>query len=105
MHEPSIIGSESGVGSGTGYTYSGQYGVRRASTRPDAYGTKFGSITADEYLTPMIHLNQRTSGNIARRLSRNSFLIPPQTFVRRATEGMLISTILFPYYHIKSVLI
>jgi hypothetical protein len=77
-------------GASTGFTYTAQYGVRRASTRPDVYRTQFGSLTADEYLTPMIQGNQRYNGNVARRLSRNSFFIPPQTFVRRNTDGMFI---------------
>ncbi|CAF4869916.1 unnamed protein product, partial [Rotaria magnacalcarata] len=63
-----------------------QYGVRRASDRTDAYRTQFGSLSADEYLTPMIQANQRNDGNIARRLSRNSFLIPPQNLIRRHTD-------------------
>lgn len=69
------------------FTYSAQYGVRRASSRPDVYRTQFGSVSADEYLTPMLPASQRQDGNVARRLSRNSFFIPPQTFVRRTTDG------------------
>jgi hypothetical protein len=88
MIDTSIIDNDTGGGSTTGFTYAAQYGVRRAS-RPDVYRTQFGSISADEYLTPMIQSAPRSEGNMARRLSRNSFLIPPQTFVRRATDGML----------------
>ena len=84
-----MIENESTAGSTTGYTYSAQYGVRRASTRADVYRTQFGSMTADEYLTPMINTQPRTDSNVARRLSRNSFFIPPQTFVRRTTDGKL----------------
>jgi len=102
-----IIDAETGGASTTGYTYSAQYGVRRASIRPDVYRTQFGSLTADEYLTPMIQVNQRNDGNIARRLSRNSFLIPPQTFVRRGTDGMLIKDLfsleyIFFYFSINT---
>jgi hypothetical protein len=79
-----------GASSSTGYTYTAQYGVRRASTRHDNYRTQFGSVSADEYLTPMLTQSHRNDGNIARRLSRNSFLIPRQTLVRRPTDGMLI---------------
>jgi hypothetical protein len=89
MLDTSMLDAETG-GASTGFTYTSQYGIRRASTRPDVYRTQFGSMTADEYLTPMIHPPQRPDTNIARRLSRNSFLIPPQTFVRRNTDGMLI---------------
>jgi hypothetical protein len=99
MLDRSILDAETGSAAATGYTYAAQYGVRRASIRPDVYRTQFGSMTADEYITPMIQLNQRTDGNIARRLSRNSFLIPPQTFVRRSTNGMLIK-ILFSFKNI-----
>lgn len=89
-----MIDTETG-GASTGFTYTAQYGVRRASTRPDVYRTQFGSMTADEYLTPMLQPTPRNDTNIARRLSRNSFLIPPQTFKRRNTDGML--TTLYPY--------
>jgi hypothetical protein len=85
-----MLDAETG-GASTGYTYSAQYGVRRASTRPDVYRTQFGSMTADDYLTPILQPpSQRIDNNIARRLSRNSFLIPPQTLRRRNTDGMLI---------------
>ncbi len=84
-----MLDAETG-GATSGYTYSGQYGVRRASNRPDVYRTQFGSLSADEYLTPMLQAQPRTDHNIARRLSRNSFLIPPQTFKRRNTDGMFI---------------
>jgi len=93
MLETSIADVETGGESTPRFSYSAQYGVRRPSTRPDVYRTQFGSITADEYLTPMIQSNQRNDGNIARRLSRNSFLIPPQTLVRRGTDGMLIKNL------------
>jgi len=79
-------------GASSGFNYSAQYGLRRTSTRPDVYRTQFGSITADEYLTPMLQPPQRTD-NMARRLSRNSFLIPPQTFKRRNTDGMYKETV------------
>lgn len=97
MLDPSMIESESVSGSPSGFTYSAQYGVRRASMRPDAYRTQFGSITADEYLTPMIAAQAKPDLNVARRLSRNSFLIPPQTFVRRATDGEFLFFDLFCY--------
>jgi hypothetical protein len=87
-----MLDAETG-GATTGFTYSGQYGVRRASTRPDNYRTQFGSMSADDYLTPMLQPPQRHDNNIARRLSRNSFLIPPQTLKRRNTDGMLIKYI------------
>ncbi|CAF1323824.1 unnamed protein product [Rotaria sp. Silwood1] len=87
MLDASILDAETGGASGA-FTYTAQYGVRRASTRPDVYRTQFGSISADEYLTPMLQPPQRTDNNIARRLSRNSFLIPPQTFVRRITDDL-----------------
>ena len=87
MLDTSMLDAETGGASSTGYTYTGQYGVRRASTRPDVYRTQFGSISADEFLTPMLHTNQRNDGNIARRLSRNSFLIPPHTFARHIADG------------------
>ena len=90
MLDASMIESESL--SGPGFSYSAQYGVRRASTRPDVYRTQFGSMTADEYLTPIPPSQRRSDGNIARRLSRNSFFIPPQTFVRRITEGTSLDT-------------
>lgn len=86
-----MLDTEAG-GASSGFTYSAQYGVRRASTRPDVYRTQFGSMSADEYLTPMLHTAPRNDTNIARRLSRNSFLIPPQTFKRRNTDGRCIST-------------
>jgi hypothetical protein len=92
MLDTSLLDAETG-GASSGFTYSAQYGIRRASTRPDVYRTQFGSMSADEYLTPMLQPPQRNDTNIARRLSRNSFLIPPQTLVRRATDGMLINTI------------
>jgi hypothetical protein len=98
-----MVDTETGSTTGTtGYTYAAQYGVRRASTRPDVYHTQFGSLSADEYLTPIIQANQRQDGNVARRLSRNSFLIPPQTFLRPGTDGMLM--IHFTEYEIKGVL-
>ena len=91
MLDASLIESESL--SGPGFSYAAQYGVRRASTRPDVYRTQFGSMTADEYLTPLPPAQRRSDdGNIARRLSRNSFFIPPQTFVRRITEGTSLDT-------------
>lgn len=86
MHDTSMLDTEIG-GASSGFGYSAQYGVRRASTRPDVYRTQFGSITADEYLTPMLQPPQRTD-NVARRLSRNSFLIPPQTLKRRNTDDL-----------------
>jgi hypothetical protein len=89
MLDTTMLDSETG-GASTGYTYTAQYGIRRASTRPDVYRTQFGSMTADEYLTPMLHPPQRVDNNVARRLSRNSFLIPSQTFKRRNTDGMLL---------------
>lgn len=98
MLDTLVADAETGGASTTGYSYAAQYGVRRASTRPDVYRTQFGSISADEYLTPMIQPNQRTDGNIARRLSRNSFLIPPQTFVRRGTDGMLMEKKIFCFF-------
>ena len=88
MLDTTMLDSETG-GASTGYTYTAQYGIRRASTRPDVYRTQFGSMTADEYLTPMLHPPQRVDNNVARRLSRNSFLIPSQTFKRRNTDGMV----------------
>jgi hypothetical protein len=94
MLDTSMLDAETGTAS-TGFTYSGQYGFRRASTRPDVYRTQFGSMSADEYLAPMLHPPQRTDTNVARRLSRNSFLIPPQTLVRRATDGMLIKNFVY----------
>jgi hypothetical protein len=90
MVETSIVDTQTAGGSSTGYTYTAQYGVRRPSTRTDVYRTQFGSISADEYLTPLTQVNQRHDGNIARRLSRNSFLIPHQTFVRADTDGTLM---------------
>ena len=102
MHDTSLLDAETG-GASSGFTYSAQYGIRRQSTRPDVYRTQFGSMSADEYLTPMLQPPQRDT-NIARRLSRNSFLIPPQTLVRRATDGMLINTI-YIYIYIFCLLI
>lgn len=87
MLDRSMIDAETGSTSAGGFTYTAQYGVRRASNRTDVYRTQFGSVTADEYLTPMIPVSQRQDANMARRLSRNSFFIPPQTFVRRPTDG------------------
>lgn len=87
-----MIEADTSRTTGSGFTYSAQYGVRRASNRADVYRTQFGSVTADEYLTPMIQSSQRSDANIARRLSRNSFLIPPQTFVRRHTDGKCQTT-------------
>jgi len=92
MLDTSMLDAETG-GATTGFTYTAQYGVRRASTRPDVYRTQFGSMSADDYLTPMLQPPQRNDNNIARRLSRNSFLIPPQTLKRRNTDGMLIKHI------------
>ncbi len=107
MHETSLLDAETG-GASTGFTYTAQYGVRRASTRPDVYRTQFGSMSADDYLTPMLQpAPQRNDTNIARRLSRNSFLIPPQAFKRRHTDGMLIKSIfclfilLLDFFYIK----
>jgi len=94
MLDTSILDAETG-GASTGFTYTAQYGIRRASTRPDVYRTQFGSMSADEYITPMLHPPSRNDNNIARRLSRNSFLIPPQTFKRRNTDGMLIKISFF----------
>ena len=93
MLDTSMLDAETGAASSSGFTYAAQYGVRRASTRPDVYRTQFGSISADEFLTPMLPSQPRNDGNVARRLSRNSFLIPPQTFVRQFTDGMWISSI------------
>jgi hypothetical protein len=90
-----MLDAETG-GASTGFTYTAQYGVRRPSTRPDVYRTQFGSISADEYITPMLQPN-RNDGNIARRLSRNSFLIPHQTLVRHGQDGMLIKRIYLVY--------
>lgn len=67
----------------SGYSFTAQYGVPRGSVRGEAYRTQFGSVSADAYVTPMISPSPRNNGNVARRLSRNSFLIPPQTFDRR----------------------
>jgi hypothetical protein len=107
MIDTSMIDPETGGPPTTGYSYTAQYGVRRASTRPDVYRTQFGSLSADEYLTPMIQSMPRTDGNIARRLSRNSFLIPPQTFVRRGTtDGMLGKTTkILNYFFLSSKVI
>lgn len=101
MLDTSMLDSETGGASGA-FTYSAQYGVRRASTRPDVYRTQFGSLSADEYLTPMLQPPQRIDNNVARRLSRNSFLIPHQTFVRRASDGMLIRTSCFLFVYLSS---
>jgi hypothetical protein len=87
MVDNSTIDSENCGGSTSGYGFGAQYGVRRASTRHDVYRTQFGSVSADEYVAPMISTQSRVDGNMARRLSRNSFFIPPQTFTRRATDG------------------
>jgi len=87
MLDTSVNDNELAGASTSGFTYSAQYGVRRASTR-DVFRTQFGSISADEYLEPMLQSNQRMEGNVARRLSRNSFLIPSQTFIRQTNEGM-----------------
>ena len=88
MLDPSsMLESETGGASSSAFTYTAQYGVRRASTRPDVYRTQFGSMTADDLLTPMLSSQSRPDPNIARRLSRNSFLIPPQTLVRHVTDG------------------
>jgi len=94
MVDTLMLDAETG-GASNGFNYTSQYGIRRASGRPDVFHTQFGSLSADEYLTPMLQPPQRTDTNIARRLSRNSFLIPPQTFVRRATDGMLIKHIFY----------
>jgi hypothetical protein len=80
--------AETASSTGASFTYMGQYGVRRPSTRPDVYHTQFGSMTADEYLSPIMHGGQRHDGNVARRLSRNSFIIPPQMFIRSGPDGM-----------------
>ncbi|CAF0771074.1 unnamed protein product [Didymodactylos carnosus] len=69
----------------TGFTYT--YGVRRAS-RPDVFRTQFGSLSAEEYITPLVQRSNNFDGNVARRLSRNSFLIPRQTLVRRPTDDL-----------------
>ncbi|CAF3399727.1 unnamed protein product [Rotaria socialis] len=84
MVDVSMVDTEAG----SGFNYAAQYGVRRGSERTDVYRTQFGSLSADEYLTPMIQTNQRTDGNVARRLSRNSFLIPRQNLVRRHTDDL-----------------
>jgi hypothetical protein len=89
MLDTLLVDAEIGGASAGGFTYTAQYGVRRASNRTDVYRTEFGSMTAEEYLTPMIQTNQRTDGNVARRLSRNSFIIPPRLLARRTTDGML----------------
>jgi len=88
MLDTLLLDTEIGGASASGFTYTAQYGVRRASNRTDVYRTEFGSMTAEEYLTPMIQPNQRTDGNVARRLSRNSFIIPPRLVARRTTDGM-----------------
>lgn len=94
MLDTSTIDGETGGASTNGYSYAAQYGVRRASTR-DVFRTQFGSLSADEYLSPVIQSNQRNDGNVARRLSRNSFLIPPQTFVHRSPDGMCNEIVCF----------
>lgn len=99
MLDHSMLDAETGGASTSGFTYSAQYGVRRASNRTDNYRTQFGSMSADEYLTPMIQTNPRTTTdtNVARRLSRNSFIIPPRLFLHRGTDGMLITN-LFSFF-------
>ncbi len=87
MLDTSMLDAETG-GASSGFTYAAQYGVRRASTRPDVFRTQFGSLSADEYLTPMLQPPPRQDNNVARRLTRNSFLIPPQILKRRHTDGM-----------------
>ncbi|CAF5073003.1 unnamed protein product, partial [Rotaria sp. Silwood1] len=70
----------------------------RTYNRPDVNRIQFGLISTAEYLTPMLQPPQRNDNNIARCLSRNSFLISPKTSVRRITEGMLIkNAFLFIY--------
>ncbi|CAF1187506.1 unnamed protein product [Adineta steineri] len=89
MHDTSFIDGEHGGGGAmtTGYTYTAQYGVRRPSSRTDVFRTQFGSMTAEDYLTPMLPSStQRIDGNVARRLSRYSFIIPPRLFVHRGTD-------------------
>ena len=102
MRNVSMLDSETGGAPG-GFTYLAQYGVRRPSHRPDVYRTQFGSMSADEYLTPMLRLPQRDGTNIARHLSRNSFLIPPQTLARRMKDGMFIKIMCYSFtlFHFK----
>ena len=88
MLDTSLLDADNGGTPTTGYTYAAQYGVRRASNRTDVYRTQFGSMSAEDYLAPMMQTNQRTDGNVARRLSRYSFIIPPRLFVHRGTDGM-----------------
>lgn len=89
MVDISMIDAETGSASTGGFSYAAQFGVRRDSNRHDVYRTQFGSISAAEYITPMVQTQFRNDGNVARRLSRNSFLIPPQIFVRPLADGML----------------
>ena len=95
MLDNSVLDTETGVtGSTTGFNYSAQYGIRRASTRPDVFRTQFGSVSADEFVSPMLSTNQRNDGNVARRISRNSFFIPPQNVARHPIDGMFIKRVL-----------
>ena len=89
MLDTTPLDADSGSAGTSGFTYAAQYGVRRASNRADVYRTQFGSMSAEDYLTPMIPGTQRTDGNVARRLSRYSFIIPPRLFVHPVTDGML----------------
>ncbi|CAF0757622.1 unnamed protein product [Adineta ricciae] len=86
MLDTAPLDADNGGAATSGFTYAAQYGVRRASNRADVYRTQFGSMSAEDYLTPMIPGNQRTDGNVARRLSRYSFIIPPRLFVHPVTD-------------------
>ena len=87
MLDTLVIDAETADASTSKFTCRGKYDIRRASLRDDAYRTQFGSLTTDEYLTPIIASNPRHDVNIARRLSRNSTLIPLQTLTHRVTDG------------------
>ncbi|CAF1399263.1 unnamed protein product [Adineta ricciae] len=86
MLDATLLDADNGGGTTSGFTYAAQYGVRRASNRADVYRTQFGSMSAEDYLTPMIPGTQRTDGNVARRLSRYSFIVPPRLFVHPVTD-------------------
>ncbi|CAF0757639.1 unnamed protein product [Adineta ricciae] len=88
MLDTAPLDADNGGAATSGFTYAAQYGVRRASNRADVYRTQFGSMSAEDYLTPMIPGNQRTDGNVARRLSRYSFIIPPRLFVHPVTDDL-----------------
>ncbi|CAF1398551.1 unnamed protein product [Adineta ricciae] len=92
MLDTAPLDADNGGAATSGFTYAAQYGVRRASNRADVYRTQFGSMSAEDYLTPMIPGNQRTDGNVARRLSRYSFIIPPRLFVHPVTDGRTTHT-------------